>query len=253
MADGSMCLWIIKRPSSIISEHIVNSKEIQEVLEFNGFVDAKNSTNAQFNFRSNIFKAVYGRDATSGEKGCAMAHLRAYQAFLQSAHKFMLVVEDDVLVADAARMEQNLQKASLLGSNFVVGLETRRPNLRRQNHGLEGGSRLPFFGTAMYLLDRAAAQKALESLIQGKDFYWQADFPPKMGLSTKFFLANDWSVTSTSNNSGIMRPAPESGMSLARFIGRVIKTITLTELSLMDRFSIMYAVHYRELQLATRK
>lgn len=253
MSSGSMCLWVIKRGETQVDDSILNSKQIHEVLELNGFVDAMDLTNVAYRFRPDIFTMVYGRAGTIGERGCAMAHLIAYANFLQSPHKYMLVVEDDIRVMDASKMQRNLQKARLLGCDFVAGLETRKSNLTHRSNNLARGSRTPFFGTSMYVIDRVAAQKALAALLEGKGFYWQADFPPRMSLSTRFFCANDWSVTSTSNNSGNLRPEPTKKISPRSFFSRVLSTMTLTELPLIDRLAVLHAVHLRELRHAARK
>lgn len=173
--------------------------------------------------------------------------------FIKSPYDLMLVAEDDIVVHDHSLLVQNLRNSLSLGSNFVAGLETRDSNRTVKKTSFSKRRKLPFFGTSMYVIDKMAAERVLSGLIDGYLFFWQADFPPNLAKSTKFFVANDWSVTSISKNTGNMRPHQAVRPRPYLFLKRLTNTLLLARLGPMEKYAILVAVHFRELMNAARK
>jgi glycosyl transferase family 25 len=114
------------------------------------------------------FRWHTGRDALPGEMGCYHSHLNAWQALLDSPHRFLLVLEDDMVFHPdfAAALSTALRGAEHWDMLKLAKIRAKQPI----SQGQLGDYQLNAYigaatGFGAYLIQRATAQRLLPHLL----------------------------------------------------------------------------------------
>lgn len=140
-----------------------------DVVEEDGFVP-KESAEA---FRSKDHRVIQlankGRDLTSGELACSLAHIRAWQHLLGSDKGALAVFEDDAYLVNDNALLEVLNKCPQAGP-WQLNLELRSADKMLWYMALRKNlvrNKVPPRGTAGYIISRRAAELCLEDFEQG--------------------------------------------------------------------------------------
>jgi len=115
------------------------------------------------------FIARFGRPPLASEVGCAMAHVGAYRAFLESSCTWALVFEDDARILDERQLASIVTRVveKLQPTGQVVSLYSDGPVFASDPSSVRSDSilrlRLPPPGAVAYLLDRVAASALVDA------------------------------------------------------------------------------------------
>jgi len=143
------------------------------------------------NIKSSFYSAElnteqYHSSLVDGEKGCYASHILAWEKFLDSEYSYMVVLEDDVLLAPEFSMVIEAVMDIKISWDMVklIGRENEKVSSRKRlcdGFELIDYSRIPSY-TAGYVLSRSGAQKMLESRLPfGRPidvdlrFWWEND------------------------------------------------------------------------------
>ncbi|NBU48779.1 MAG: glycosyltransferase family 25 protein [Betaproteobacteria bacterium] len=115
------------------------------------------------------FERRHGMTPSLGELGCYLSHVRLMQAFLDTAHEFALILEDDAQPTAAlpevlrglmaARGRWDMVKLSAIHSGSPIGVMALGPG-----HQL-GVMFSRCTGSSAYVINRAAAQRYVQRLL----------------------------------------------------------------------------------------
>ena len=115
------------------------------------------------------FERCHGMTPTLGELGCYVSHVRVMQAFLDSAHDFALILEDDVQPGPG--LPEVLRQLSEAHACWdMVKLSAIHSGTPQAVADLGHGYRLGVMlsrctGSSAYLINRRAAQRYVEQLL----------------------------------------------------------------------------------------
>jgi glycosyl transferase, family 25 len=118
---------------------------------------------------STAYRRKHGKEPALGELGCYLSHVAVLRAFLASAHRFALVLEDDVLLTPA--LLPVLQGLLVHAGRWdMVKLSRVHSGTPRPYLDLAPGSRLAVMlsrctGSSAYIVNRRAAQAYVDGLL----------------------------------------------------------------------------------------
>lgn len=163
----------------------------------------KSNVYETFNINRKIVRMQIHRDLLLGEIGCYIGHLQIYEEFLKTNQEWALVLEDDVKIVGDLSTLKKIEYPRI--GKHILQLHDHLPNLKILK-SLIDKSRIfvtndsvsfqriirPLFGSSAYIINRAAAEFALEDYkklgIYGTfDWpinwianitYWRSDYQP---------------------------------------------------------------------------
>jgi glycosyl transferase, family 25 len=206
-----------------------------------------------------LYRKCHGRTLRLGEVGCYLSHLRAMQTFLDTAHDYCVILEDDAqIVAGAKDIIDHLTAANLHGFD-VVRLQLRRWGLNfkaaqvSENHQLRVmATRVT--GSMAYMINRRAAQRYLDRLLPMVVPLDHAfDRPWQLGLRIAFMMPALFTVSEDGLESQIELPGAARAVAAKRdkvgLLGKVsvLRWRTGTELA---RFGAAAVEGVRGLRIA---
>ncbi|ENP8456996.1 TPA: glycosyltransferase family 25 protein [Photobacterium damselae] len=159
-------------------------------IEFDFFHAIDNhKVKSKFNFNSNVFKLIYGREPKNGEIGCTLSHFEIINEFANdkiSHDNYLVILEDDAILESNFRKVIDLIESRnskepeifLLGlsktkkeNNWVHKIKWPLSNKILIDNNLFGISDINHCGTVGYILNKSAA-----SLIsKQKNIFWLTD------------------------------------------------------------------------------
>lgn len=105
---------------------------------------------------------------TKGEIGCVLSHKKAYETFLKSKERTIVVFEDDILFTEMCNihvLEQIVNVIDTIEAPVVLALQKGAYNKKekfRINNEISIYSSYKFYGAFGYLINRAAAKIILD-------------------------------------------------------------------------------------------
>jgi len=137
---------------------------------------------------------LHGRQIGAREIAVMLSHRKCYRFFQNSDKKYLLVLEDDVILEKAKIGNLDIFNILDLKVPSVVSLYSPKWSIwKKTDLGLE--AKIPPAYAAAYFLNRECAQLALSQKPVGL-----ADWPP-WSSKVKFFYRNDFTVSCIQNDS----------------------------------------------------